>query len=365
MSPSIPLSDLAFEYQYFKKELDPVLLGVLESGSFILGEQVENFEAEFAAYTSSNYAVGVGNGMEAIEMGLRALGVGPGDEVIVPEHTYVATWLAVSRCGAIPVPIETSNISYNLELDSIAKKITSRTKVILPVHLYGDPVDMDTILKIAQEFNLKILEDAAQAHGASFKGRKIGSHGDIVAWSFYPTKNLGAFGDGGAITTNDIHYAEKVRLLRNYGSKEKYKHIIQGGNSRLDEIQAAVLRVKLKKLDHWIALRTRNAKYYLENIDPSKIKLPVTSSLGLPSWHQFVIWNEFRDKLQESLKAAGIQTMIHYPIPPGAQGCYGQPQYIPSKRTSSLVNHILSIPIGPHMTSEMLGYVVEKINKYG
>jgi dTDP-4-amino-4,6-dideoxygalactose transaminase len=361
---TVPLSNLTHEYQCLKNEIDFAISQVLNSGHFILGGHVEKFEDEFAKYVGADYAVGVGNGLDAIEIGLRVLGVGVGDEVLVPEHTYIATWLAVSKCGATPIPIPTEINSYNIDSSKILTAVNKNTKVIIPVHLYGHPVDLDPIFQIAKKCGLKVLEDAAQAHGALYKNRRIGSGGDMVAWSFYPTKNLGAFGDGGAISTSNLEYAEKARLLGNYGSKEKYKHIIQGGNSRLDEMQAAILSVKLKKLDEWNAQRSLNASFYMENIDSKKIILPTISPETKPVWHQFVVWHAERDVLQENLRKCGIQSMVHYPTPPGLQDCYDHTKYFTSTRACEISKSVLSIPIGPHLNQNMIEHVAESINKY-
>jgi dTDP-4-amino-4,6-dideoxygalactose transaminase len=259
---NIPFLDIKASYLKIQEEIDSSIKQVLMSGWYVLGEEVEQFEIEYARYCNVKYCIGLGNGMDAIHLGLLALGVGPGDEVIVPSNTYIATWLAVSQCGAIPVPVE-PNEFFNIDVNKIESAITDRTKVILPVHLYGQSADLDPILLLAKKYHLKVLEDAAQAHGATYKGQKIGKHGDAVAWSFYPGKNLGAFGDAGGVTTNSLEIARKIRMLRNYGSEEKYINQEIGFNSRLDPIQATILRVKLKYLDQWNEHRSNIAKLYL------------------------------------------------------------------------------------------------------
>ena len=266
-------------YLELKPEIDAAVARVLDSGWYILGPEVEAFENEYATYCQAEHCVGLADGLDALHLGLKALGVGPGDEVIVPSNTYIATWLAVSQCGAIPVPVEPDERTYNINPDLIEQAITKRTKVILPVHLYGQPADMDPILAIAKKHGLYVLEDGAQAHGAEYKGRKIGAHGDIVTWSFYPGKNLGALGDGGAITTNNAELADKIRVLRNYGSRVKYVNEVQGCNSRLDPIHAAVLRVKLKYLDEWNARRAALAEQYLQGLQDTDLVLPF-----VPEW---------------------------------------------------------------------------------
>src|SRR5690606_14806142 len=249
----------------------------------ILGPEVEAFEAEYAAYCQASHAVGVANGLDALHLALRAMGVGPGDEVIVPSNTYIATWLAVSQCGATPVPVEPVDATFNIDPARIEAAITSATRVILPVHLYGQPADLDPILAIARKHGLRVLEDAAQAHGARYKGRRIGAHGDAVAWSFYPGKNLGALGDGGAVTTNDPELADRIRVLRNYGSRLKYVNEVQGFNSRLDPIQAAVLRVKLAHLDDWNARRGSIAALYLSGLGECGLMLPQVPAFADPA----------------------------------------------------------------------------------
>jgi dTDP-4-amino-4,6-dideoxygalactose transaminase len=267
----------------------------------ILDEEVEAFESEWAAYCEAKYAVGFANGLDALHLALRALDVGPGDEVIVPSNTFIATWLAVSQCGATPVPVEPDHATYNINPALIEAAITPRTKVILPVHLYGQPADMDPILAIARKHNLRVLEDAAQAHGARYKGKRIGAHGDVVAWSFYPGKNFGALGDGGAITSNDPQIADRIRVLGNYGSRVKYLNEVQGYNSRLDPIQAAALRVKLKSMDTWNKRRAEIASRYQIGLKNTGLTLPVVPDWAEPLWHLYVVQKPQRDTLQKQL----------------------------------------------------------------
>jgi dTDP-4-amino-4,6-dideoxygalactose transaminase len=289
--------------------------------------------------------------------------VGPGDEVIVPANTYVATWLAVSYAGATPVPVEPDERTYNMAPARVAAAITPRTKAILPVHLYGQPADMGPILDVARAHGLKVLEDAAQAHGARYRGRKVGGLGDAAAWSFYPGKNLGALGDGGAVTTNDDDLAERVRLLRNYGAPKKYVHDVQGFNSRLDDIQAAVLRVKLKHLDEWNRRRQDIAAGYLEALRDAPLVLPHVPAWAEPVWHLFVVRHEDRAELQASLRRAGVEAGIHYPTPPHLQGAYRPLGHGPGAYPVSEAIHreVLSLPIGPHCGRQHVSAVVEAV----
>ena len=346
----IPFLDLRAAYLELKDEIDSAVARVLDSGWYILGEEVEAFEAEYATFCEAEHCVGVGNGLDALTLALRALGIGAGDEVIVPSNTYIATWLAVSAVGATPVPIEPIEATYNIDPGRIEAAITPRTKVILPVHLYGQPADMDPILAIADKHGLAVVEDAAQAHGARYKGRRIGAHGDIVCWSFYPGKNLGAMGDGGAITTNRADLAERVRMLRNYGSREKYVNEVRGVNSRLDPIQAAVLRVKLKHLDEWNGRRARLARQYSEALADTDLILPHVPEWAEPAWHLYVVRSKERDILQARLADAGIGTLIHYPIPPHMQQAYADAVFreedFPLAR--QLAAEVLSLPMSGH-----------------
>ena len=281
----IPFLDLKAPHVELRAEIDAAIARVVDSGWYVLGPEVEAFEAEYAAWCEARHAVSVANGLDALHLALRALDVGPGDEVIVPSNTYIATWLAVSQCGARPVPVEPLDASYNLDPARIEAALTPRTKLILPVHLYGQPADLDPILQLARKHGLRVLEDGAQAHGARYKGRRLGSHGDAVAWSFYPGKNLGALGDGGAVTTNDAELAERIRVLRNYGSRVKYVNELRGFNSRLDPLQAAVLRVKLAHLDDWNARRKAIATQYLVGLADCGLVLPQVPAFADPVWH--------------------------------------------------------------------------------
>lgn len=347
----IPFLNLGASYRELKSEIDPAVARVLDSGCYILGPEVEAFEAEWASYCEANHAVGLANGLDALILALRALGVGPGDEVIVPSNTYIATWLAVSAVGATPVPVEPDPATHNIDPTRIAAVITPKTKVLLPVHLYGQPADMDRILMLARQHGLAVVEDAAQAHGARYKGRRIGAHGDIVCWSFYPGKNLGALGDGGAITTNRADLADKVQVLRNYGSRMKYVNEVQGVNSRLDPIQAAVLRVKLMHLDDWTNRRRTIADIYTKGLAESGLILPYVPEWADPAWHLYVVRSPERDAMQARLDTAGIGTLVHYPIAPHMQDAYAElgivADALPLAR--HLADEVLSLPIGPQL----------------
>lgn len=359
-SLSVPFLDLGAAYRELKPEIDAAVARVLESGWYIGGEAVEAFERDFAAYCDAKYCVGVGNGLDALTLALRALDIGAGDEVIVPSNTYIATWLAVSAVGATPVPVEPDPATYNIDPALIETAITPNTRAILPVHLYGQPADLDPILDIARRHGLRLVEDAAQAHGARYKGRRIGSHGDVVCWSFYPGKNLGAMGDAGAVTANDAELAHRVRRLGNYGSQRKYVNIERGVNSRLDPVQAAVLSAKLPCLDLWNRRRADIAQKYLEEFVGLELELPFVPDWAEPVWHQFVVQLCARDAVQSSMKYSGIGTLIHYPIPPHLQQAYEglglQESRFPL--AERMADRVLSLPIGPQMTSEQVCAVI-------
>ena len=306
--------------------------------------------------------MGVGNGLDALTLALRALEIGPGDEVIVPANTYIATWLAVSAVGATPVPVEPDPATYNIDPALIKAAITPRTKVLLPVHLYGQPADLDPILDIARKYKLAVVEDAAQAHGACYKGQRIGAHGDIVCWSFYPGKNLGAFGDAGAVSTNRADLADRIRVLRNYGSRVKYINELQGTNSRLDPLQAAVLREKLRVLDEWNDRRRNLASQYLDALAGTSLFLPVVPAWADPVWHLFVVRHSQRDALQLQLTSASIGTLIHYPTPPHLQQCYAEESGgITYPVTESISSQLLSLPIGPHLRKNNVVQVIDTL----
>jgi dTDP-4-amino-4,6-dideoxygalactose transaminase len=363
----IPFLDLHATYAELREELDATWHRVMDSGWYLLGRELEAFESEYAAYCGTKHCIGVGNGLEALHLILRACDIGPGDEVIVPSNTYVATWLAVSHAGARPVPVEPDIRTYNLDPALLRAAITPHTKAILPVHLYGQPADMDPIMAIASEHGLKVIEDAAQAQGARYKGRRAGSLGHAAGHSFYPGKNLGAFGDGGAVTTDDDTIAAKVRLLRNYGSRVKYQNEIKGHNSRLDELQAAFLRVKLRHLDAWNARRSDVAALYLASLrDVPDLVLPHVPDWADPAWHLFTVRHPGRDALQSALTAASIGTLIHYPVPPHLSDAYADAHF--AKGTLPLAEEIaattLSIPCGPHLSAQHTDVVITALQYF-
>lgn len=353
LQSSVPFLDLKAPHRELYPELDAAYDRVLNSGWFILGKEVEAFEREFAAYCEAEHCVGVGNGLEALHLVLRAYDIGQGDEVIVPANTYIATWLAVSYAGATPVPVEPDARTYNLDPALIEAAITPATKAILPVHLYGQPADMDPINALAARHGLKVIEDAAQAHGARYKGRRVGGLGSAAGFSFYPGKNLGALGDGGAVVTNDAELADRVRVLRNYGSRVKYHNEVKGFNSRLDELQAALLRAKLPVLDEWNKRRQAAAKCYLDGLAESNLVLPYVPDWAEPVWHLFVVRHPRRDALQQRLQHVGISTMIHYPIPPHLQPAYAELGFGAGAFPITEVIHqeVLSLPMGPHLNA--------------
>jgi dTDP-4-amino-4,6-dideoxygalactose transaminase len=360
----IPFNDLKAAYVELREALDAAYRRVLESGYYILGPEVESFEAEFAAYCGVQHCVGVGNGLEAISLILKACGIGPGDSVIVPANTYIATWLPITHLGAEPIPVEPNEASYNIDPQRVEASIKPSTKAIIAVHLYGQPADMDALAQIARKHKLLLLEDAAQAHGARYNGRRVGSLGHAAAFSFYPTKNLGAVGDAGAVTTDDPALALRVRVLRNYGSRERYVNELAGFNSRLDELQAALLRVKLSKLDDWNKRRREIAEQYSRNLAlVRQVILPQVMSASEPVWHLFVVRSKSRDRLQGHLKTEGIDTLIHYPIPPHLSDAYIN--LAKSRKsfplTEALSGEILSLPIWPQMDDKIIEMVSQAI----
>lgn len=351
--PSVPFLDLKAPYHELKEELDAAYLRVMNSGWYLLGNELNAFETEFAAYCGTQHAIGVANGLQALELILMAYDIGQGDEVIVPSNTYIASWLAVTQVGAQVVAVEPDIRTCNINPDLIEAAITSKTKAIMPVHLYGQTVDMAPILQLAKKYNLKIIEDAAQAHGAMYCGKKAGALGDAAGFSFYPGKNLGAFGDGGAVTTNDAALAERIKTLRNYGSKIKYHNEERGTNSRLDEYQAAILRVKLKYLTEWNARRSQIANLYTQQLQHcTDIVLPHTLKQCQHAWHLYVIRHAQRDKLQAALQRQGIHTLIHYPVPPHKQKAYREMNHYVLPVSEKMHREVLSLPIGPHLTTE-------------
>ena len=363
---TIPFLDVGATYTELRAEMDAAVGRVMASGWYITGGAMTAFEQAFAAYVGAKHCVGVGNGLDALHIALRALNIGAGDEVIVPGNTYIATWLAATYAGATPVPVEPDPRTYNIDPARIEAAITPRTKAIMPVHLYGQSADMDAILDIARRHNLRVVEDAAQAQGARYNGKRVGALGDVAGWSFYPGKNLGAFGDAGAITTNDDDLAARLRMLRNYGSKVKYVNEVAGYNSRLDDMQAAVLSVKLAHLDEWNARRARIAALYLDGLRDTDLLLPFVPDWADPVWHLFVVRSRDRDGLQKHLAAAGVQTIIHYPIPPHLQGAY-QDLHIAEGSlplTEAIHREVISLPIGPHLSEAAVQTVIEAVRSF-
>lgn len=360
----VPFLDLKNINQSVATELEEAFKRVHQSGWYIQGKELELFETEFAAYSEVSNCVGVGNGLEAIHLLLKAYGIGPGDEVIVPSNTFIATWLAVTECGATPVPAEPEIHTHNISVDAIEAAITPKTAAIIPVHLYGQPADMDPIVALARKHGLIVIEDAAQAQGARYKDRHVGGLGHAAATSFYPGKNLGALGDGGAILTSDTEIANKVRKLRNYGSTIKYQHDVLGHNSRLDELQAAFLRVKLKNLDGDNQRRKVIAEHYSTALAHSDFVLPFVPDWADPVWHLYVIRCNERDKLQQYLKSNGVETLVHYPTPPHQQTCYASTPFKSLPIAEQYSKQVLSLPISPVMLDEQAEYIVQMLKSY-
>ena len=364
---NVPFVSFEPMHKEIRKELDSAYSRVMDNSWFIQGPECEAFEKEFADYIGSRYCIGVATGLDAIMLILRAFEIGEGDEVIVPSNTFIATALAVSYVGATPVFVEPCIEDYNINVNNIEKNISERTKAIIAVHLQGRPADMEQINLIAKKHNLKVIEDAAQAHGAKYKGHMVGALSDAAAFSFYPGKNLGALGDGGCITTNDLEVATKVRALGNYGSDYKYHHIYKGTNSRLDEMQAAFLRVKLKHLEQWNSERRRIASIYLSQIKNPNIVLPVSSTEDYEHiYHVFVIRCKKRDELEKFLNENGILTVKHYPIPIHLQNAYSDLKYKKGDLpiAEEISETVISIPMYYGMTDEQIQYVVKKINEF-
>ena len=348
----------------YREEIASRIKDILDKGWYLQGEENENFTKNFANFCGTKFALGVANGLDALNLIIKAYGFGNGDEIIVPANTYIATILAISENGCIPILVEPDIKTYNINPDSIEEKITTKTKAIMVVHLYGQAVQMEKIWKIAKKYNLKIIEDSAQAHGAIYQEKHTGNLGDASGFSFYPGKNLGCIGDGGAVTTNDEELFNKIKAIANYGSDRKYHHIYKGVNSRLDEIQAAVLDVKLKHLDSDNNKRREISKYYRENIKNSKIILPDTYDEKSHVWHIFAVRTQNRDEFQKYLTKKGIQTIIHYPTPPHKQGAYKEWNNLSFPITEEIHNTILSLPISPVMTDSEIEKVVEVVNEF-
>lgn len=353
-----------------QSEIETALLRVAAGGRYLLGPELAAFERRFAEYCGNAHCVALGSGLDALRLVLRALGVGEGDEVIVPSHTFVATWLAVSATGATPVPVEPGDPgrpgpgAFLLDTDQLEAARTARTKAVMPVHLYGHPVDLDAVVAFAKRHGLFVVEDAAQAHGARYRGRRVGS-GHAAAFSFYPGKNLGALGDGGAVVTSDAELADRLRLLRNYGSREKYRHEEQGANSRLDELQAAVLSVKLPYLDSWNTRRREIAARYSEALAGLPgVTVPEVAAWAEPVWHQYVLRSPHRDRLRQRLAEAGVETLVHYPVAVHESGAYAHTGPRPAgglPRAERLAGEVLSLPIGPHLSDGAVEVVIAAV----
>jgi len=364
--PTVPFVDLGAQYRAVGPAVRTAINGVLERGDFILGGAVAEFEERFASYTGTRYGIGLDSGLSAIELGLRALGIGPGDEVITAANTFIASALPVTYLGAKPVLVDADEYTFNIDVEQIERAITPRTKAIMPVHLYGQVANMDAILKTAERHGLLVFEDACQAHGASYKGRPAGSMGHAAAFSFYPAKNLGAYGDGGMLVTNDPNVDQQVRLLRNYGSKVKYRHEIVGMNHRLDTLQAAVLMVKLEHLDDWNTSRRRHAARYGELLREDVVALPGSTSGNEHVYHLYVVRSRQRDELQAHLAAVGISTGIHYPIPIHLQPAYKELGHTAGDFpvTERLAAEILSLPMYPELSEESICAVADAVNSF-
>ncbi|MBI2140890.1 DegT/DnrJ/EryC1/StrS family aminotransferase [Candidatus Woesearchaeota archaeon] len=359
----VPFLDLKRQYHSIKREIDAAISEVLEKGRFILGEKVEEFEKAFAKYAKAKQCISVGSGTEALHIALRAAGVGPGDEVIVPAHTFIATALAASYCGAKPVFVDAREDTYCIDPEKIEAAITAKTKAVIPVHMYGQYADMGPIMEIAEKRNIIVVEDAAQSHGAEYKGKRE-VLGDVACYSFYPTKNLGAYGDAGAIVTNNGEIAENSFLLRNYGEKKKYEHITKGFNSRLDELQAAILLVKLKHLDRWVEKKRQIATEYNSALSKADVIMPMEAKYGKHAYYLYVIRSKQRDRLQQHLKAKGIDTLIHYPIPIHKQKAYSEYNSQRYPVAEKAAAEVLSLPMFPELTNEEIEAVAAAVRSF-
>lgn len=362
----VPFLDLQAVHEGLGTELEDAALRVVRSGRLLLGPELSGFEEAWAEAVDARFAVGVGNGLDALTLGLRALGIGAGDEVLVPSHTFVATWMAVVHVGAVPVPVDVRSVTAEWDIDALEAALTPRTRAVVPVHLYGHPVDLDAILGFAREHDLVVLDDAAQAHGARLRGRPVGGLAHATAWSFYPGKNLGALGDGGAVTTSDPETARRLRSLRNYGSETKYRHDDVGWNSRLDEIQAALLSVKLRHLDEHNARRAAVARRYAEGLTGLDLILPETADWAAPVWHLYVVRTPDRDRLREHLAANGVETGVHYPVP-----CHRQPAFAGTPLAGlhlpvadTLAREVLSLPMGPSLSEDEQDAVIAAVRSF-
>ena len=363
---NVPFVDLGVQYRAISAEIDDAISKVIQDADFILGREVRLFEEEFAEFCDSSYAVGVDSGTSALELALRAFDIGPGDEVITAANSFIASALGISHAGAKPVLVDVDPFTYTLDVKALERAITRRTKAIIPVHLYGHPAHMGPIRQLADRHGLVVIEDACQAHGASYKGKRVGSLGHSAAFSFYPGKNLGAYGDGGMVVTKDRKIADRLEMLRNYGQKEKYKHLFRGYNRRLDTMQAAILRVKLKYLEKWNAARRWNAKLYQKHLEGSGVVVPGEAGGAESVWHLYVIRTERRDALKEHLVIKGINASIHYPIPIHLQPAYQDLGY---KRgdfpvTEAYADRILSLPMYPELSDRQVEFISQTVCEF-
>jgi len=364
--PNVPFVDLGAQYRAIATEINDAISKVIQEADFILGHEVQLFEEEFASFCDARYAVGVDSGTSALELALRAFDIGPGDEVITAANSFIASALGISHAGAKPVFVDVDPYTYTLDVAAVERAITPRTKAILPVHLYGHPAHMHPIRQLADKHELVVIEDACQAHGARYKGKRVGSLGHAAAFSFYPGKNLGAYGDGGMVVSNDRDVANRLEMLRNYGQKRKYQHLFRGYNRRLDTLQAAILRVKLKYLEKWNAARRWNAKLYQKHLEGSEVVMPGEAGGAEAVWHLYVIRTEQRDQLKEHLIAKGINASIHYPVPIHLQPAY---QDLGHKRgdfpvTEAYADRILSLPMYAELTGRQIEFVAQTICEF-
>src|SRR5437588_1967315 len=363
---NVPFVDLGAQYRAIAAEINHAISKVIQETDFILGREVRLFEEEFAAFCEARYAVGVDSGTSALELVLRAFDIGPGDEVITAANSFIASALGISHVGANPVLVDVDPCTYTVDVEAVERAITRRTKAILPVHLYGHPAHMDPIRQLADKHGMLVIEDACQAHGARYQGKRVGSLGHAAAFSFYPGKNLGAYGDGGMVVTNDGKVAERLQMIRNYGQQEKYKHLFRGHNRRLDTMQAAILRVKLKYLEQWNAGRRRNAKLYQKHLQGSGVFVPAAAGCSEAAWHPYVIRTEQRDALKEHLDSKGINVGIHYPVPIHLQPAY---QDLGHKRgdfpvTEAYAGRILSLPMYAELSDQEIEYIAETVSEF-
>ena len=368
MTPSsrVPFLDLRAAYRELETEIDAATKRVVQSGWYVLGREVEAFEAEFASYVGTRHCVGVASGTNAITLALLAAGIAAGDEVLVAAHTCTPTWLGITHARAVPVPVDVSPSTLTMDTNALSASISPRTRAIMPVHIYGQTCNMYEINSIARSQGLAVIEDAAQAHGASWNGRRAGTLGNAAAWSFYPTKNLGAVGDAGAVTTDDSGLAERVRSLRNYGWTERYSAGERGFNSRLDELQAAILRAKLPVLDEWNNRRSVIASSYLQALRNTDLALPQVAEGAIPSWHLFAVRTPPRDKLRQHLAAQGVQTLVHYPVAPHLQPAFADLGYLRGSLpvAESVADGVLSLPMGPHLEDDAVGRVIDAVHSF-